>query len=46
MEQQSNSINISNGNSQNQNVSGVANKLPLFDYYSCRLRILPTSSFI
>jgi hypothetical protein len=35
-----------NGSLQNQFNASVLNKLPLFDYYSCRLRVLPTSSFI
>jgi hypothetical protein len=46
MEQQSTNINATNGNTQSQNVANVANKIPLFDYYSCRLTVLPTSSFI
>ena len=41
---QTNNLATINANIQNQ--SSATNKLPLFDYYSCRLRISPTSSFI
>ena len=43
------SIGLSNGSNNNvtQNQGSLTtNKLPLFDYYSCHLRLLPTTSYI
>lgn len=46
---QSSTISLASSNSSlSNNVANISvqNKLPLFDYYSCLLRIIPNSSFI